>query len=140
MFLTKKLRNRCNGLQPLLNCDELQTTLCSVETLGKQSLQYLSTQHNLNPHLESNTDSMKNAVIDHVTSGGCQALTSSLCVSFEDAYRNSDTGVHGDLETYILQLAARKVVLSKKTMQRILKSKGIKFNDSDNIGKLRQYL
>ena len=60
--------------------------LCGVETLGKQSLQYLSAQHNLNVDLMCDADAVKTAVIDHITSSECQASTSSLCLSVDDEY------------------------------------------------------
>jgi hypothetical protein len=75
----QKLNTRCNALRPLLDCDGLETIFCGVEDLGKQSLQYLSAQHNLNADPERDADFMKVTVLDHITSGECQASTSSLC-------------------------------------------------------------
>lgn len=124
----------------LLNFNKLEDTLTGVKTLGKQSLQHLSVQHSLVVDLEDGANTMKAAVVDHVTLGRCKASTSSLCMLIEGEYRDSDAGARSDLEMYILQLAARKTVLSKKAMQRVLKSKGIQFSADNNIGELRQYL
>jgi hypothetical protein len=79
-ILMQKLKIRCNALRPLLSCDGLDTLFCGVETLTKRSLQCLSTQHELDVDPECDIDSMKTAVVDHITSGGCQASTSSLCI------------------------------------------------------------
>ena len=69
--LAQKLKTRCTTLRPLLNCDGLETILCGVETLGKQSLQHLTSQHNLSTNPAHDTDPMKAAVVDHIT---CQGL------------------------------------------------------------------
>ena len=140
--LAHKLKTRCNALRPLLNCDGLDTILCGVETLGKQSLQHLSTQHNLSTNPEHDTDSMKTTVVDHITSGECQASSSGLCTSIDDEYHESTSGAkaNGDLETYILQLAAKKKTLSKKALRRVLKSRGIAFDNNENVGELRRHL
>ena len=140
--LTQKLKTRCNALRPLLNCDGLETIFCGVETLGKQSLQHLSTQHNLDVDPEHDTDSMKATVVDHITSGGCQASTSGLCASIDDEYHSSESGTkaNSDLETHILQLAAKKGTLSKKALRRVLISREIEFDGSENIGELRRHL
>ena len=114
--LTQKLKTRRSALRPLLNCDGLETIFSGVETLGKQSLQHLSTQHNLDVDLGRDTDSMRDAVVDHITSGGCQASTSGLCASINDGYRGSESGAkaNGDLETHILRLTAKKGTLRKR--------------------------
>ena len=138
--LTERLRSRCNALRPLLGCDGLDKVFCGVETLGKQSLQCLGTQHNLSVDPACDTDAIKTTIIDHIISGGCQASTSSLCLSVGDDYRNSDVGVNNDLETYLLQLAAKKTKLSKKALRRVLKSRNIEFCDSECIGQLRRHL
>ena len=139
--LTRKLKTRCNALRPLLNCDELDAALCGVESLGKQSLQCLCYQHNLNVGADCEVDPMKSTVFDHVASGGCGASTSSLCASIDNEYQDSNAGTQSDLETYILLLATKKTILSKKGLQRLLKSKGIAFDeDDDGIGDLRRHL
>ena len=74
--------------------------------------------------------------IPNITSGGCQVSTSSLCTSINDEYHDSNARANSDLETYILQLAAKKAKLSKKALRRVLKSRNIEFNDSKNIGEL----
>lgn len=137
--LVQRLRSRCNALRPLLDCNGLETMFC-VETLGKQSMQHLSTQHNVSVDPEHNVDSMKTAVVDHISAGGCQASTSSLCKSINDEYQNSEAGPMSDLETYILQLAAKKAKLSKKGLRRVLKSRNIEFDGNDNNGDLRRHL
>ena len=139
-ILKQKLMARCNALRPLLNCDGLEAVLCGVENLGKKSLQHLSAQHNLDVDPERDVDSMKDVVVDHVTSGGCQASTSSLCLSVNEEYGDGDAGADNDLETYILQLAVRKTKLSKKALRRVLKSRNIEFDDDENIGELRRHL
>ena len=48
IVLAQKLKTRCTTLWPLPSCDGLKTILCRVKTLGKQSLQHLTSQHNLN--------------------------------------------------------------------------------------------
>jgi len=138
--LTQKLIIRCNALRPLLKCDELGAVFCGIETLGKQSLQHLSAQHNLEMDSERDVDSVKTAVVDHITSGGCQASTSGLCKSIEDEYRDNNAGAYSDLETYILQLAVKKTKLSKKALRRVLRSRNIEFNDNESIGDLRRHL
>ena len=138
--LTQKLKTRCNALRPLLNCDGLETIFRGVETLGKQSLQHLNVQHNLSMDSECDTDSTKTTIINHITSGGCQASTSSLCTSVNNEYHENASGPTGDLETYILQLAAKKGKLSKKALRRVLKSRNIDFSDNENIGELRRHL
>ncbi len=62
--LTQKLKTRRSALRPLLNCDGLETIFSGVETLGKQSLQHLSTQHNLDVDL--GRDSVKRRLPDYV--------------------------------------------------------------------------
>lgn len=140
-ILTQRLRTRCNALRPLLKCDGLETVFCGIETLGKQSVQHLSSQHKLNTCSNKDVDSTRTAVVDHIVSGECQASTSSLCNSIEDEYQSSNAGANGDLETYILQLAAaKKTKLSKKVLQRVLKSRSVEFDESDNVGELRRHL
>ena len=138
--LVQKLKIRCNALWPLLNCDGLDTIFCGVETLGKQSLQHLGVQHNVNVNSNCNANSTKTAIIDHVTSGGCRASTSSLCTLVNDKYHESALGSSGDLETYVLQLATKKGKLSKKALRRVLKSRDIEFSDDGNVGKLLRHL
>ena len=138
-ILMQKLKTRCNALRPLLNCDGLDTIFCGVETLGKQSLQHLGVQHNVNANSNCDADSAKTAIIDHVTPGGCQASTSSLCTLVNDEYHESASGSSGDLETYVLQLAAKKGKLSKKALRRVLKSRDIEFSDNENVGELRRH-
>ena len=82
-ILMQKLKTRCNTLRPLLKCDRLETAL-NTEGLGKQSLQYLSAQHNLDSNPTHNVDSMQTTIVDHISSGGCKASTSSLCDSIEN--------------------------------------------------------
>ena len=124
-----------------MNCDQLDTSLCGIDDLGKQSLQHLSAQHDLNVDPGQNVECAKEAVTSHMTSGGCQASTSSLCISIDDEYQERNPGTQGDLETYILLLAAKKAKLPKKELQRVLKSKGIEFDrKTDNIGELRRRL
>ena len=135
--LMKKLKARCSTLQPLLSCDELDTIFSGIETLGKPSLQHLNVQHNLNVSPESGVDSMKTMVVNHITSGRCQASTSSLCLSVNDEYQDGNTGAGSDLEMHVLQLAAKKTKLSKTALRRVLKSKDIEFGDNENVGKLR---
>lgn len=137
--LVQKLRTRCNTLRPLLNCEDLDAALCDVEALGKQSIQHLSSQHNLNAVPEHDIDSMKTAVVNHIASGGCQASTSSLCRSIEGKYQDNDIE-NSDLEMYILQLAAKKKNLGKKALRRVLKSRKIEFDDDDGVGELRRHL
>lgn len=139
-ILVQKLRARCNALRPLLECDKLEAVFCGIETLGKQSLQHLNIQHNVNIDSECDVDSMKTAIVDHITSGGCRASTSSLCRSVDDEYQESDVGTNSDLETYVLQLAVKKTKLSKKALRRVLKSRDIEFHDNENIGELRRHL
>ncbi|KAF9786787.1 hypothetical protein BJ322DRAFT_1217792 [Thelephora terrestris] len=139
-FLSQKLKTRCNTLRPLLNCDGLETTLSGIENLGKHSLQHLSAQHEVKIDPENDIDSARTSVVDHITSGGCQASSSSLCISIDNEYRESDAGANNDLETYILQLAAKKTKLTKKELRRVLKSKGIEFDNSEGIGELRRRL
>ena len=71
--LIQKSKNRCNALRPLLSCDTLETMLCGIEELGKQSLQDLSTQHELVVNPQCDTDSLRTDIVDHITSGGCEA-------------------------------------------------------------------
>ena len=103
--LTQKLRTRCSTLRPLLDCDGFETILCGVETLGKRTREHSSSQHNLNTDPEHDADPMKTTIVDHVTSGQCQASTSSLRTSINNEYHESASGASakGDLETYILQ-------------------------------------
>ena len=141
-ILMQKLRTRCGTLRPLLDCDGLETVLSGVGSLGKRTLEHLSSQHNLNANPEVDADSMKTTIVDHVTSGQCQASSSSLCTSINNEYCDGASGASAtsDLETYILQLAAEKKKLSKKALRRVLKSRNIEFDDSENVGKLRQHL
>ncbi|KAF9648364.1 hypothetical protein BDM02DRAFT_2301750 [Thelephora ganbajun] len=118
-ILAQKLTARCNALRPLLSCGGLEAVFCSIETLEKQSLQHLGTQHNLNVDPEHDVNSIKMAVIDH---------------------NISNAGANSDLETYILQLAAKEAKLSKKALRRVLKSKDIEFDDGEDIGELRRHL
>jgi len=143
--LTQKLKMRCNALRPLLDCDELDKILCGVETMGKQTLQHLSAQHNLNSDPKGNTESMKTTIVDHIACGGCDASTSSLCSAVNDEYHKKEPGANGDLEAYIVNHAAhakgaKGVKPSKKTLRRILESKDIEFDDADEIGDLRRRL
>ena len=39
-------------------------------------------------------------IIDHKTSGECQALTSGLCTKIDDYYHESASGANSDLETH----------------------------------------
>ena len=138
--LTQKLTTRCDTLRPLLDCDELDTILSGVETLGKKSLHHLSIQHDLDADPKRNADSTKTMLVDHITSGRCEASTSSLCSAVNDEYKERAPGSNSDLETYILQAAGTKAKLSKKTLRRVLKSKNIEFDDDENIGELRRHL
>jgi len=140
--LTQKLATRCSALRPLLNCDKLDTMLCGVETMGKQTLHHLCDQHDLNVDPKSDAESMKTTIVDHIASGGCQASTSSLCSAADDEYHSTEPGANGDLEAYIINHAAhaKNVKPSKKTLRRILKSKGVEFNDDDEVGDLRRRL
>jgi hypothetical protein len=140
MCLVQKLKTRCNALRPLLNCNTLDTTLSGIESLGKQSLQHLSIQHDLDVNTQHDADSLKTDIVDHVTSGGCQASSSSLCMSIGDEYQENHDGAQGDLETYVLQLAAKKANLGKKPLRRVLTSRKVEFNDDDSIGELRRRL
>jgi len=110
--------------------------------MGKQTLHHLCDQHNLNVDPKSNTESMKATIVDHIASGRCQASTSSLCLAADDEYHSKKSGANGDLEAYIINHAAhaKKVKPSKKTLRRILKSKGIEFDDDDEVGDLRRHL
>jgi len=138
-FLTQQLTTRCNGLRPLLNCDGLDTILCGIETMGKKSLQHLSTQHDLCIDPKYDADSTRTLIVDHITSGGCQASTSGLCSTVNDEYHEEPRS-NGDLEAYILKAAAKHGNLSKKTLRRVLKSKNIEFDCEDNVGELRRHL
>ena len=140
--LTQKLAIRCSTLRPLLNCDQLDTMLCGVETLGKKSLQHLSAQHDLDADPKCNAESMKTTIVDHIASGGCDASTSSLCSAVNDEYHEKPPGANGDLEAYIIDHAAhaKDVKPSKKTLRRILKSKDIEFDYDDEVGDLRRHL
>jgi hypothetical protein len=93
---------------------------CGIENLGKQSLQHLSSQHNLDVSLEGDLDSTRTVIVDHIASGGHQTSISSLCTSVNDEYHETASGTKGDLETHVLQLAAKKGKLSKKALQRVL--------------------
>ena len=140
--LTQKLATRCSTLRPLLNCDQLDTMLCGVETLGKKTLQHLSAQHDLDADPKCNAESMKTMIVDHIASGRCDASTSSLCSAVNDEYHEKPPGANGDLEAYIIDHAAhaKDMKPSKKTLQRILKSKSIEFDDDDEVGDLRRHL
>lgn len=108
--------------------------MSGIEDLGKQSLQHLSMQHDLNADPQHNADSLRTDIVDHITSGGCEASSSSLCTSIGDEYQENDTATHNDLEMYILQLAAKKTNLGKKPLRRVLTSRNIGFSNDDSVG------
>lgn len=56
-------------LRPPSNCNGLETITCSFKTLGKQSLQHLDGQHNLNVNPEHGIDTVKAVVVNHIMSG-----------------------------------------------------------------------
>ena len=76
---TPKLTARCNTLRPLLDYDQPDAVHCSVETLGNFSLHHLSIQHDLDADPKRDADSTKTIVVDHITSGGCEAS----CINFQ---------------------------------------------------------
>lgn len=136
--LPKKLRQRCNELRPLLNCTNVENTLDAVESLGKRSLQQLAIQHQVQTDsARDNADEIRTRLVDHMSSGGCQASGSGLCPSFQDEYQST---VRNDLETHILQFAAKKGSVRKKTLKRILKCRNVEFDEGNNIHGLRKVL
>ena len=60
-------------MRPLLNCDTLDTTLSGIEDLGKQSLQHPNMQHDLNVDPQHDADLLRTDIVNHITSGGCEA-------------------------------------------------------------------
>ena len=91
---------------------------------------------------ERDTNS-KTIAVDHInTSDGCQAPTSSLYTSINDEYHDgmSGAGAQSDLETCILQPAAKKKTLSKMALQKVLKSRDITLDNNENVGELRRDL
>ena len=75
--------------------------------------------------------------MDHVSSGSCQALGSSLCPSLQGNYHNT---MSSDLETHILQFALKKGNIGKRSLKQILVSRHIEFSDDDGISCLRKLL
>ena len=85
-ILTQKLIARYNVLRPLVKCDGVDTVF--VLKLWESNL--CNTQHDLNGDQEQDVDSAKTAIVEQVMSGECQATTSSLCVSIDGEYQDSD--------------------------------------------------
>jgi len=107
---------------------------CGVKTLVKQSLQHLSVQHSLNADSEHDTDSVKVTIIDPQAGVRCQlpvcvnrVMTSTMKVCLEPAVT---------LRHMFYKLTAEKVKLSKK----VLWSRDIEFDVSENVGELRRHL
>ena len=137
--LVKKLKLRCKDLRPLLSCTGLGGIFGMVEGLGKRSLRQLATQHQLKLHEASDLDDIRTQLVDHISSGTCQASTSGsgLCASFRDDYDNTASN---DLETHVLQFASKKGNIGKKTLKRILRCRHIEFSDGDSVGYLQKLL
>lgn len=136
--LIKKLKLRCKDLQPLLTQTELRNIFQTIEGLGKRSLQQLAIQHQLNLNDQtSNINSIRAQIVDHISSGSCQASGSGLCTSFQDEHQNTASS---DLEAHVLQFASKKGNISKKMLKRILTSKHIQFQGNDSISHLRKLL
>ena len=135
----KKLRLRCEDLQPLLNCVELESIFGTIETLGKRSLQELSVQHQirLNKTQTRDINKVRAQLVDHISSGDCRASGSGLCASVQGNYRDTSSS---DLETHILRFASEKGNVGKKTLKRILTCKRVKFSEDDAINHLRKLL
>jgi len=138
--LVDKLNSRCKDLQPLLNGTGLENIFSMVEELGKRSLQQLAIQHQLGMRNRraDNADDIRTQLVNHISSGGCQASGSGLCASFQDCHRDTASN---DLETHILQFASTKRnAVSKKALRRILAYRNVEFSDDDNINHLRNLL
>ena len=135
--LAKKLKLRCKDLQPLLNCAGLENVFGTIEELGKRSLQELAIQHQLDPHeaRTGDTNDIRTRLVDHVSSGGCQASGSGLCPSVQGSYRNTASN---NFETHVLQFASVKGNVGKKALKRILACKRIEFSENDGINDLRK--
>ena len=136
LSLVKKLKQRCKELHPLLNCTGVGSTFNTVESLGKRSLQQLAIQHQVHSECDD-VDDVRARLVDHLSSGSCQASGSGLCPSFRDEYKNT---ADNDLETHILQFAAKKGSVSKKALKQILKCRNIEFGENDGIRCLRKVL
>ena len=137
--LIKKLKLQCKDLQPLLTQTELRNIFGTVEGLGKWPLQQLAVQHqlSLDDDQTGNIDSIRAQIIDHISSGSCQASGSSLCTSFRDEHQNAASS---DLEAHVLWFALKKGNISKKALKQILTCKHIQFQDDDSISNLWKLL
>ena len=70
--------------------DLIQNFVFKLWESNLYSSSVLSTQHDLNGDQEQDLDSAKTAIVEHVMSGECQVTTSSLCISIDDEYQDSD--------------------------------------------------
>lgn len=102
-------------------------------------LQQLAIQHQLGlrEHRVGDADDIRTQLVDHISSGSCQASGSGLCASLQNEYQNTTSS---DLEAHILQFASKKGNVSKKALKQILVCKHIKFNEDNNVNHLRKLL
>ena len=137
--LIEKLRQRCKDLRPLSNCAGLESIFGEIEGLGKRSLRELAVQHQLSlPETQAgDVDDIRTRLTEHVSSGGCRASGSGLCVSVRGDYHET---AFSDLETHVLQFASVKGNVSKKALKRILTCKGVEFDENGGINYLRKLL
>ena len=137
--LINKLKMRCKDLQPLLNRMELEDIFETIEKVGKRSLQQLAIQHQVDLHESraQNVNDIRTQLVDHISSGSCQASGSGSCVSLRDDYRNTASS---DFETRVLRFASEKGNVTKTTLKRILERRQIQFSKSDGVNQLRNLL
>ena len=70
-----ELRAYCNATGVTSDQRLEYTVLVQKLTLGKGAPHYLGIQHNLDIDPKCDADSTKYMIVDHITSGGCQAST-----------------------------------------------------------------